>query len=140
MTNFLLALLGAATLLLPSAFAQSSASSQDDNFALSLSAADKDGEGVTVIVTASQAFNLSRTGLTFNGSLNKTDTGGYRLDYLLETSAGRGGTVHTGSSVILHPGEPVQLVKNGEQFYNLRPDHYPPPEPAKTAPAPVAAH
>ena len=110
MTKFLLALLGAAVLSLPAAFAQSSVSSKDDNFALNLSAADKDGESVTIIVTASQTFNVSRTGLTFNGSLNKNDTGGYRLDYLLETSASRGGTIHTGSSVILHPGEPVQLV------------------------------
>ena len=107
MTKLLLALLGAAALSLQAASAQNPAPSPSENFALNLSAADKDGENVTVIVTASQTFNLSRTGLTFNGSLNKTDAGGYRLDYLLETSALRGGTIHTGSSVILYPGEPI---------------------------------
>ena len=140
MKKLLLAFLGAVALSLPTAFAQSPTPSPGDNFALSLSAADKDGGGVTVIVTASQTFNISRSGLTFNGSLNKTDAGGYRLDYLLETDASHGGTIHTGSSVILRPGEPVQLVKNGEQFYNLRLDRYPPSEPSKTMPSPVAVH
>ena len=70
--------------------------------------------------------------------MNKTGDGGYRLDYLLETSASRGGTIHTGSSVILRPGDPVQLVKNGGQFYNLRLDRYPRAAPAKPEPSPVS--
>ena len=149
MTKPLLAFLGAAALSLSAASAQNSAppaakapatSPPSDNFVLGLSAVDKEGEGVTIIVTASQTFNVSRSGLTFNGSLNKTDNGGYRLDYLLETNAARGGTIHTGSSAILHPGEAVQLVRNGEQFYNLRLDYYPLREPAKAEPPPVTAH
>ena len=62
------------------------------------------------------------------------------LFYLLKTSAGPGGTIHTGSSVILRPGEPVQLVENGEQFYNLRLDHYPPPDTARPGPPPNITH
>ena len=141
MTKLLLALLGAAVLSSPAAFAQSPMPSPSDNFVLNLFAVEKDGESISMIVTGSQSFNVSRTGLTFNGTLNKTDTGGYRLDYLLETSASRSGTIHTGSSVVLRPGEPVQLVKNGEQFYNLRLDHYPPTQMDKTEPPPpVATH
>ncbi len=140
MTKLLLALLGAAAFVLAVAFAQSPAPSPSDNFVLNLSAVEKEGESISMIVTSPQSFNVSRTGLTFNGTLNKTDTGGCRLDYLLETSASRGGTIHNGSSVILRPGEPVQLVNNGEQFYNLRLDYYPPTQTVKTEPPPVTTH
>ena len=102
----------------------------DENFVLTLSPAGKDGEGLSVIMTSAQTFNISRSGFTFSGTLQRVG-GGFRLDFLLETNASAGGTIHTGSSVILTPGEPVQLVKNGDQFYNLRLDHYPPPDAAK---------
>ena len=93
-----------------------------------------------VIVTSAQTFNVSRSGFTFNGTLARAEGGGLRLDYALETNAERGGSIHTGSSVILTPGEPVQLVKNGEQFYNLRLDRYPPADAAKPGPSPGVAH
>ncbi len=60
----------------------------------------------------------------FSGALARLESGAFRLDYLLETHSVSDGTIHTGSSVILRPGEPVQLIKNGEQFYNLRFDRY----------------
>lgn len=114
--------------------------SAEENFVLTLSPAGKDGEGVSFIVTSAQTFNSSRAGFAFNGTLARTDSGAYRLDYLLETSAEHGGTIHTGASVILTPGEPVQLVKNGDQFYNLRLDHYPPIDAAKPGPSPGIVH
>ena len=116
-------------------FAESSPASKmatDDNYVLTLSAAGKEGEGLALIVTSSQTFNTSRANFTFNGTLNQTETGAFRLDYLLETHSVNDGTIHTGSSVILRPGEPVQLIKNGEQFYNLRLDRYNSTTPAKT--------
>lgn len=108
----------------------------DENFALVLTPAGKSGEGLMVIVTSAQTFNVSRSGFTFNGTLARAENGALRLDYLLETNAERGGIIHTGSSVLLRPGEPVQLVKNGDQFYDLRLDRYPPPDAPKPAPAP----
>ena len=116
------------------AFAESSPASRattDDNYVLTLSAVGKEGEGLALIVTSSQTFNTSRSNFTFNGTLNQTETGAFRLDYLLETHSVSDGTIHTGSSVLLRPGEPVQLIKNGEQFYNLRLDRYNAPAPAK---------
>ena len=146
MTKYVLAVLGVAVLLLSAGFAQSptptptpeksGAKPPDENYVLNLTPAGKDGEGFAVIVTSTQTFSLSRSGLTFTGALARTDAGSLRLDYGLDTNADRGGTIHTGSSVILHPGEPIQLVRNGEQFYNLRLDHYPPPDAAK----PETAH
>ena len=160
MTKCSLALLCAVALPLPASFAQSPAPTpvpgprrimslpapeeksdekpSDENLVLTLSPAGKDGEGFSIIVTSSQTFNLSRNGFNFNGTLNRTGNGAYRLDYALETTVPT--TIHTGSSVILRPGEPVQLVKNGEQFYNLRLDHYPPPEAAKPGPPPSITH
>ena len=103
---------------------------KDENYVLTLSPAGKDGEGIAVIVTSSQTFNLSHNGFTFNGTLNQQDDGVFRLDYLLDTLV-NGGMVHTGSSVNLRPGEPVQIIKQGEQFYNVRLDRYNAATPAK---------
>ena len=128
----LLLLCAAAILTIPTLSAQSPSptptpgkvAADDDNYVLALSAAGKEGEGVALIVTWSQTFNVSRGSFTFNGTLSKLESGAFRLDYLLETHSVSDGTIHTGSSVILRPGEPVQLVKNGDQFYNLRLDRY----------------
>ena len=127
-------------LALPAPEEKSDEKPPDENLVLTLSAAGKDGEGFSLIVTSTQTFNLARSGLTFSGTLGRTENGAFRLDYLLETNAHVNGTIHTGSSVILRPGEPVQLLKNGDQFYNLRLDHYPPPDAAKPEPSPAAAH
>ena len=140
MTKHSLAILCAVGLPLATVFAQTPTPTPakalpDENFVLTLSPAGKDGEGLSVIMTSAQTFGISRSGFTFNGTLQRIE-GGYRLDYPLETNASAGGTIHTGSSVVLTPGEPVQLVKNGDQFYNLRLDHYPTPD----APKPGAGH
>ena len=114
-------------LSVPGAFAQNPPAGKtktDDNYVLTLSSAGKDAEGVALIVTSSQTFNTNHNGFTFNGTLNQLESGAFRLDYLLETSHGTSGMIHTGSSVILRPGEPVQLIKNDEQFYNIRLDRY----------------
>ncbi len=96
----------------------------DENYVLNLSAAGKEGDNLALIVTSSQTFSATHSGFTFNGTLNQTETGAFRLDYLLETTSNGHGIIHTGSSVILRPGEPVQVIKNDEQFYNIRLDRY----------------
>ena len=125
--TLLLLVCGIISLSVPGAFAQSSPASKtvtDDNYVLTLSAVGKEGDGLALIVTSSQTFNTSRANFTFSGTLTQLETGPFRLDYLLETHSVNDGTIHTGSSVILHPGEPVQIIKNGEQYYNLRLDRY----------------
>ena len=119
---------------LPVAFAQSPSPTPavdagggylDANYVVTLTPAEKDGTGFSVI-TAAQRFGVSNTQdrLVFNATLFPQKDGSFRLDYRLTNE---GGGYETLASVFLRLAEPVQLVKNGKQFYNLRLDHYPAP-------------
>ena len=100
----------------------------DGNYVLTLSTADKKGPDFSILVAA-QSFSVynAQPGVTFNAQLVPQENGGFLLYYDLTQT---GGTV-TKSTVILHPGEPVQLLKSGDGFCNARLDHYnPTPAPA----------
>ena len=93
----------------------------DGNYVLTLSTADKKGPDFSVLVAA-QSFSVynAQPGVTFNAQLVPQENGTFLLYYDLTQT---GGTV-TKSTVILRPGEPVQLLKNGDSICNARLDHY----------------
>ena len=97
----------------------------DANYVVTLAPVEKDGTGFSVI-TAATHFGVSNTEarLVFNGVLSPQKDGSFRLDYRLTND---GGGFEAVASVYLRPGEPIQVVKNGKQFYNLRLDRYPLP-------------
>lgn len=90
------------------------------NYVVALTSADKKGPELSMLV-ASQVFGASNREITFNAQLFPHEKGGFLLYYSLVQ-----GSTETKATVLLHPGEVVQLVKNGDQFYNLRFDRYAP--------------
>lgn len=105
----------------------------DGNYVLTLSRADGKGEDISMLV-ASELFSTFNSKVTFNAKLIQQHDGSFLLFFTLTQ-----GDIITKSTVVLRPGEPVQLVRNGEQFYNLRLDRYN-AAPAKAAPAAAANH
>ena len=100
----------------------------DGNYVLTLSTADKKGPDFSVLVAA-QTFSVYNTtpGVNFGAQLIPQENGSFLMYYDLTQA---GGAV-TKCTVILRPGEPVQLLKSGDGFCNARLDHYnPTPAPA----------
>ena len=114
----------------------------DGNYVLTLSPAEKGNEADFAVIVATPEFSLHNgdPGFDFVGKLTPVENGVYLLTYYFEA-----GTAITKSSVLLRPGEPAQIVKNGKQFYNLKLDRYSPSISVKAAPpaatpTPIASH
>ena len=92
----------------------------DASYVLALSSADKKGEPEFCVLVAAQNLSVfDEPRLTFNAEIFPQENGSFLLYYTLVQS----GTT-TKTTVILRPGEPVQILKNGDQLYNLRLDRY----------------
>ena len=97
----------------------------DGNYVLTVSAADKRNGPDFSILVAAQTFSISNAqpGATFGAQLLPQENGSFLMYYDLTPPGG----LTIKSTVILHPGEPIQLLKIGDTVYNARMDRYPLP-------------
>lgn len=100
------------------------------NYVLTLVLKDKETEVWALgMVTATRSFNSStaQPSMSFNGRLVPQEDGAFLVDYQLGRSVAisNGGSTEyrnaaTKSSVLLRLGEPVQIIKDGNQVVTLK--------------------
>ena len=118
----------------------------DGNYVLTLTSTEKDQPGRELsVVVATPTFSTSSVQpiVTFSGKMFPQEGGVFQLDYqisgtvALPTTKGPANTftnveyrsITTVSSVLLHLGEPVQIIKDGDQTYTLKIDRSKPAAP-----------
>lgn len=122
----------------PAQEAKPDAPAADNNYVLTLySPADKRNGPEMAVILALFPFdkvhdaaetqvtfdlvNSAQPHLHFRGTLLPQKDGRYLLNYLLECA---GDTA--GAALLLRPGEPVQMIKSGDLYFNLRLERYNP--------------
>lgn len=108
---------------------QSDAETLADNYQVTLTISDEDGQPVEVsVVTASQLFSasLAEQNLSFTGVLSVEDSGGIIIDYTLgwQSTVRDGNNAQiqqssTRASVRLKLGEEVQIIRAGSRAARL---------------------
>lgn len=130
----------------------------DGNFVLTISINDKQQIGKEVsIVVATPIFQTasSQPTMTFNGVVRQQENGVFLVDYQLgiqmpvttEMAAPANSqrtftsvqyqNISTKSTVLLHLGVPIQIIKDGERVYTLKLDRYDATAKAPAVPAPA---